>query len=98
MIKFLSYLSVVLSLAVYILFTSYNNAKSKITALETKINAYKGNVCYLEKSIEERNKKILETAEQAKRFEQLAKEEKAKGGFDWSAPLPNDSIMHELRN
>lgn len=96
--KFLFFLTIFLIVAVYLLFNAYTEAVEKNTRLETKKNALEGNIVYLEKSIEKRNKKILETTEQAKRLEQLAKKEKAKGGFDWNTLLPNDTIMHELRN
>ena len=38
MIKLLSYLSVILGLAVFILFSLYDDAQNKITALETEKN------------------------------------------------------------
>lgn len=99
MIKFLSYLSVFLGVVLFIFINLYIDRGNKIDSLETRINAYKGNVCYLEKTIEERNEKILEATEQRRKLEELAEKEKNKGGFDWNTPLPlRDSIINELRN
>lgn len=66
--------------------------------LETNYNALMGNKIFLEKEIERRNKIEIQTSERLQELSRLAEEEKNKGGFDWSSPLPaNDSVVIRLR-
>jgi predicted nuclease with TOPRIM domain len=95
MIKFLSYLSVFLGLVAYIFYTLYTNAKDKITALETEKNALKGNITYLEKTIEENNEAILQASKRAEQLEELAK--KTKDNV-WHHTFSNDDpVIARLR-
>lgn len=96
MIKFLSYLSAFLALVAYILFSLYDNAKDKITALETEKNALKGNIEYLEKTIEENNETILQASKRAEELEELAK--KAKDNVWHHTFSDNDPILMRLRS
>lgn len=88
MIKFLSYLSVFLGLVAYIFYTLYTNAKDKITAL-------KGNITYLEKTIEENNETILQASKRAEELEELAK--KAKDNVWHHTFSDNDPIIVRVR-
>lgn len=95
MIKFLSYLSVFLGLVAYIFYTLYTNAKDEITALETEKNALKGNITYLEKTIEENNEAILQASKRAEQLEELAK--KTKDNV-WHHTFSNDDpVIARLR-
>lgn len=95
MIKLLSYLSVILGLAVFILFSLYDDAQNKITALETEKNALKGNITYLEKTIEENNEAILQASKRAEQLEELAK--KTKDNV-WHHTFSNDDpVIARLR-
>lgn len=96
MIKLLSYLSVILGLAVFILFSLYDDAQNKITALETEKNALKGNIEYLEKTIEENNETILQASKRAEELEELAK--KAKDNVWHHTFSDNDPILMRLRS
>ncbi len=96
MIKFLSYLSVFLGLVAYIFYTLYTNAKDEIAALETEKNALKGNIEYLEKTIEENNETILQASKRAEELEELAK--KAKDNVWHHTFSDNDPILMRLRS
>ena len=95
MIKFLSYLSAFLALVAYILFSLYDDAQNKITALETEKNALKGNIEYLEKTIEENNETILQASKRAEELEELAK--KAKDNVWHHTFSDNDPIIVRVR-
>ena len=82
----------------------YNSSKTKLSYAETKINALyvsnrelKGNNDVLQAEIEKRNKNALETGERLRELARLAEEEKNKGGFDWTMPLPDDTVVDKLR-
>lgn len=64
--------------------------------LETNYNALMGNKMFLEKELDERNEKMLETSKRVCQIEERAEEAKDKGGFDWNTSLPNDGVTHQL--
>lgn len=97
MIKFLSYVVAFLLLVVFILGGLYLERGRKITALQGEKNALMGNINYLERDIEERNKRALETSKRFEQIEKMADETKNKGGFNWSDNLPNDGVVERLR-
>lgn len=80
----------------YILFSLYTNAKDKITSLETEKNALKGNITYLEKTIDENNKAILQASKRAEQLEELAK--KTKDNVWHHTFSDNDPIIIRLRS
>ena len=64
--------------------------------LATNYNALMGNKMYLEKELDERNKKSLAACERMCKIEKRAEEEKNKDGFNWNTHLPNDGVTHQL--
>lgn len=83
----------------------YNCTKTKLSYIETKINALnfdndilRRNNDVLQKELEKRNNDAAETSKRMRELAQLAEKEKNKGGFNWGSSLPNDSIVDRLRN
>ena len=87
MIKLLSYLSVILGLAVFILFSSYDDAQNKITALETEKNAL---IINNERLV----KNEMELRKQKSEVKKAVETEKL--NFDWSFNLSDSPVRKRL--
>lgn len=73
-----------------------NHLKKDYLNLEDKFEGTMQQKIYLEKELEERNEKTLESCERVCEIEKRAEKEKDKSGFDWNTYLPNDGVTHQL--
>lgn len=94
MIKFLSYLSVFLAVSCVVLFNMYSGRGDKIKALEEEKNALSGQISFLQKELEARNDKALETS---KRIAELEKAAENVDDFDWYRDISRDPVVLKLK-
>lgn len=73
-----------------------NSLKKDYLNLEDKFEGTMQQKIFLEKEIEERNKKSLDTSERVCQIENAAKKEKSENGFDWDTSLPDDLVTMQL--
>lgn len=95
MIKIVSAIAVFLAVCCGIFIFRYNYAQNQISALQTQINAVKGNNVFLQEEISRRNRNAVELGNKIKELEEAVKNDTS--GFNWNVDISDSLVVRRLQ-